>query len=643
MFKWLLNSRARLAVVIAAGVVFALLTFRFEWFGALDVAMYDLGLSIRPALQPASDVVVVAIDRYSRQNAFPPPEFPVSAHIAEHALVLERLADAGAAMVDFDILFDQVDPGLDLGPFVSALAKSGMTCLAGAIESTTLALRSDGSAIMEERLVLPTARIPDSLYCVGLVNMPVDGDGKVRRMSCGQFFQGKWLPSMPVMLASGFGCEGKSGTDQWAACMEATDVMPYIDFRVAEAGITTVPYIDVLQSDGWQDRVAGRIVLIGVTENSLSDVFELPFRGAPGAAQDNNLSGVLVLAHATQTLVSGSVVSPLAGPPGLLLAVALVLLMAILARGSRLGMDAVYIGLAGGGLVICAVLVSGLRVTILPSGLLISTTIVTAVTGLTANYIHARVTSEMQEEQLEEISSDLRKAAEIQQRLQPESMPEVEGVEIAGFQIPCKEIGGDYYDVVDLGERKVGLLIADVCGKGISAALLMSNLQSNFRQLAPVTASPEALVNNLNKIASQVFSEGRFVTLCYSVLDVAGKKLTYCCAGHMPPFVCHADGSVEQLEPGGIPIGPFADFEYEEREVGLLAGDLVFTYTDGLSEATRAKTDEMFSEPHIKAHLEKNASGAPADLNRGIVRAAQEFSGSEQLDDDITVLSARLL
>ena len=634
MLTFLRNAWIRFALAVGIGAVFAVLAFQYHWFAGLDLKVYDLGLSIRPGLGREPDVVIVSLDRYSRANALPPPEFPVSAHVEQHAVAVRRLSEAGARVMAMDILFDQIDPGLDVTRFRAALEEAGTVCLAAAIERVTLAVRAEGTAIVEERLVIPASSIPADHYCMGLVNMPVDQDLAVRRSSYGQTFQKEFIPSMPAALAAAF-----SGGAPPEAGHEATF---FIDYRIMQGGLPVVSYFDVIEGEGWQETVRDRIVLIGVTENSLSDVYQMPVRGLPGTEHGNKLPGVLILAYATQTLVSGSLVTHLPDGGGLPLAIGLAAVVALVASGRRLALSAGLILVVLFGVLICGVLAVALRLTILPSALMLVVALMTAAAGLTVNYLHARFRSEVQERELEEISSDLRKAAAIQKRLQPESMPAVEGLDIAGLQIPCKEIGGDYYDVIDLGQGRIGLMIADVCGKGISAALLMSNLQSNFRQLAPVAGSPRKLVVDLNSIACQVFSEGRFVTLLYAILDVPNRRLTYSSAGHMPPLLCRSDGKVIQLEPGGIPIGPFPDFDWDEHEVDLHSGDLIFMYTDGLSEATDRKTEEMFDERRIEAYLRSNCGKMPDELNRGIVGEARAFSKSEALDDDITLLSVRL-
>jgi sigma-B regulation protein RsbU (phosphoserine phosphatase) len=351
----------------------------------------------------------------------------------------------------------------------------------------------------------------------------------------------------------------------------------------------------------------------------------------------------VILAYATQTLLQGSPVTHFPPAASLFLGIVLAVAAAFIALGRKLALDVVLILSLLLGLLALGIALAALRLTILPAGLIVSVTLASAVVGLFVNYIHTRFTAQEQGRELEEISSDLKKAAEIQHSLQPESMPSLEGAQIAGFQVACKEIGGDYYDVIELADGKVGLLVADVCGKGISAALLMSNLQSNFRQMAPRTASPRQLVTDLNAVAARVFSDGRFVTLFYAILDLRTRQFTYSNAGHMPPLICRADGEVVGLELGGLPIGLFPQFLWEDHSTILRSGDVVFVYTDGLSEAAAPKADELFGEQRIKDFLRDNHGDSADGLNRGIVKAARIFSGSEHLDDDITLLTLKVV
>jgi sigma-B regulation protein RsbU (phosphoserine phosphatase) len=244
---------------------------------------------------------------------------------------------------------------------------------------------------------------------------------------------------------------------------------------------------------------------------------------------------------------------------------------------------------------------------------------------------------------LQEISSDLKAAHEIQKKLQPEKIPALEGVEIAGLQIPCKEIGGDYYDVIELAKNRVAVLVADVSGKGISGALVMSNLQSVVRTLAPKMTRPSKLFPELSRAVAKIASTGKFVTLYYGILDLATKKFLYGNAGHNYPILCRADGNTSELSEGGLFLGPFPDATWEDTEIQLKSGDLLFIYTDGVTEAAIEKTDEQFGEERLKTYLTENCSWSPGQINQSLVGTLRDFSRSDQFDDDVTILTVKIL
>jgi CHASE2 domain-containing sensor protein len=130
MLRLLLNPLVRVGLVLSLGILFVFHCFQYQWFGLLDLKIYYLGLNVRPQLESQSNVVIVAIDRYSREDSFSPPQFPISNHIDEHTRVVQRLIQADARIIAFDVLFDQLDPQLDLTAFFAALGKAGNVILA---------------------------------------------------------------------------------------------------------------------------------------------------------------------------------------------------------------------------------------------------------------------------------------------------------------------------------------------------------------------------------------------------------------------------------------------------------------------------------------------------------------------------------
>jgi sigma-B regulation protein RsbU (phosphoserine phosphatase) len=279
----------------------------------------------------------------------------------------------------------------------------------------------------------------------------------------------------------------------------------------------------------------------------------------------------------------------------------------------------------------------------LPTGKLAAVALLTGVVGILINFSHTEAKSSQQEDQLEEISSDLKTAQQIQRRLQPERIPVMKEVEISGLQIPCKEIGGDYYDVIEVGSNQVAVMVADVSGKGISGALVMSNFQSLVHSLAPKLDSPSQLFAELNQAVAKIATMGRFVTFFYGILNRQTKEFTYCNAGHTYPIWCKADGEVTELSEGGLFLGPFPQAEWENLQVRLNPGDLIFIYTDGVTEATIEGTEDQFGEERLKAYLQENASRKPGEINRQLLQEMTKVTGRDAFEDDVTILCLKAL
>ncbi len=186
--------------------------------------------------------------------------------------------------------------------------------------------------------------------------------------------------------------------------------------------------------------------------------------------------------------------------------------------------------------------------------------------------------SQLQEQELD-------KAREIQEGLLPKRIPQVRGLEVAGAWQPASVVGGDYFDVLKFSERKMGVCIGDVVGKGISAALLMANLQASFRAFASDAVSPGTLVGKLNGVICNNIAPDKFITFCYCTIDATENRLAYSSAGHCPPILFHKSGEAISLDEGGTPLGIFADRNYEDVGVQLESGDRLVLYSDGLTEA----------------------------------------------------------
>jgi sigma-B regulation protein RsbU (phosphoserine phosphatase) len=231
---------------------------------------------------------------------------------------------------------------------------------------------------------------------------------------------------------------------------------------------------------------------------------------------------------------------------------------------------------------------------------------------------------------------ELEEARRIQRKLLPAAVPDVAGLEIATSWQPASGVGGDCFDLQAFGGRRLAVSIADVVGKGIPAALLMSNLQAAVRAFATDSTSPRELCQQVNRILCGNIAEGRFISFFYCVADAARRSLTYTNAGHCPPVLVGARGALERLHEGGAVLGVFADAAYSEREVPFRAGDRLVLYTDGITEARDAGDEEFGEERLIEALVRHRALGAAALQDR-LVRDVTHFT-SGRFQDDATLI-----
>lgn len=242
-----------------------------------------------------------------------------------------------------------------------------------------------------------------------------------------------------------------------------------------------------------------------------------------------------------------------------------------------------------------------------------------------------------EERKLVALEEDQKAARRIQQSLLPKENPMIKGMEIFGQTIPAKEVGGDYYDFIRIDDSQMGIVIADVVGKGTPAALLMSNLQATLRSEALANRGVKDTVGRVNFTLSKFMDMGKFISLFYGVLDIQNKTFAYSNAGHNYPFLLGKDDNVRKLEKGGVVLGTFNDFTYEEETVQLKSGDLMLLYTDGITEATNDK-DEMFEEDRLLELLKRNRRSSAQELSQKIVDEVLSFQGALPQSDDLTLV-----
>ncbi len=252
---------------------------------------------------------------------------------------------------------------------------------------------------------------------------------------------------------------------------------------------------------------------------------------------------------------------------------------------------------------------------------------------------NSRLLASLAEEaaQRERLNLELEIAREVQERLFPQSYPEIRGVECAGYCRPARGVGGDYYDFLKLPEGKLGIAIGDVSGKGIAAALLMASLQASLRgQAISGQQNLAVLMRNLNLLVYEASTSNRYATFFYGEYDPATGQLVYVNAGHNPPFVLRAD-QVILLEIGGPVVGLLPGARYEQGKCQLQPSDVLFLYTDGISEAM-TETDEEWSDERFIESAKANTALDPARMIQAIFAAADAFVGTAKQYDDMTLL-----
>ncbi len=237
------------------------------------------------------------------------------------------------------------------------------------------------------------------------------------------------------------------------------------------------------------------------------------------------------------------------------------------------------------------------------------------------------------------MDQDMNIAHEMQQALLPPRQRQGPGYEAVGAMIPCRAIGGDFFDYLELPDGRIGFVLCDVSGKGPSAALMTAMIQGIFRAQAEDSHTPATTMTRVNRVLSRRAIRSRYATGFYGVLGPDGSFVSSN-AGHNPPIVVRRDGTVHRLEKGGTPLGLFAGMDYEEEELTLSPGDTLLLFSDGLSEAENRKVEE-FGEDRLVETMRRECHREPDALLEFLLTKVRDFAGSHPQSDDITALIVR--
>ncbi len=242
-----------------------------------------------------------------------------------------------------------------------------------------------------------------------------------------------------------------------------------------------------------------------------------------------------------------------------------------------------------------------------------------------------------EEQELLLIKEEMNVAKRIQNNLLPEKSPYLKGYLVSGINSSAKEIGGDYFDFITISETKFGFCIADITGKGMPAALLMSNLQALLRSQVQMEADLSKAIATVNNLLFQSTDATKFATLFYGVLDIESHTITYCNAGHDEALVFRNGTHTSSLEATGLILGVMADMPYETGEISLNPGDSLVCYTDGVTEAMNVNEEEFGLDKTIEV-VESIEAPTALKIEKGILRSVREHSHGASQSDDITVV-----
>ncbi|MFN2515571.1 MAG: PP2C family protein-serine/threonine phosphatase [Pyrinomonadaceae bacterium] len=240
------------------------------------------------------------------------------------------------------------------------------------------------------------------------------------------------------------------------------------------------------------------------------------------------------------------------------------------------------------------------------------------------------------------LEGQLEVARQVQLELLPARDPQLEGYDISAYNFPTEEVSGDYYDWVRIYDDQIGLVIADVSGKGVPAALLMAFLRASLRAATHIGYSPHISMAKVNYLLWESIERNQFVTAFYGILDVTNKTLSYTNAGHNPPLLLDKDGNAEFIERGSLPLGMFRDTRYHEYYLTTQPGEVLVLYTDGVTEAQNPQGEE-FGRERLAEAVKANRHLGARDLITAVQKVVIDWTDGRGATDDVTFFVIKAL
>jgi len=632
------DTRKLLNLSLAAALLAAALFISYSRvLDEFEYSTFDLRYRLRP-LQPVDeDIVIVEIsdDTIAKIGKWP---FPRN----YHALLVKALVSSGARTIVLDVFFSEPREGD--GEFADAVEMAGNVYVPYIFDVDRLA--RDTSRIYASGYaagMIP--QLKDAVKGAGFANVIPDSDGKVRRVPLFMVYEGERYPHLTFLAALedlGYSTKdvrtrgGKAyvGGDIVIPLDESSSMLVNYPHRWGRA-FRHYSYIDIIQSyladiTGQEpvvdlEELEGAVCFVGMTATASPDAHPSPMEPMH--------PGIGVHASVYNSIMGGLCLSRLSRWGNIIILLLLWTLTAYVTARSKKMFALFSI------LLLMAVYSAGAMLLFWPGGVWVD--VFYPLVSMAAVYVIVTFSKYMSETRKRElIEKELDIARDIQLSFLPREIPASGGLDIDVKMITARQVGGDLYDVVDLGEGKLGVMLGDVSGKGVPASLYMAKAVSVFRTYAG-EGSPAEVVKKINDRLIAESSSGLFVTLTYMVFDLKSHKVTFSIGGHLPTVLIEPDGTVRLLDVSeGLPLG-MIEGDFTQAECAAEPGSVFILYTDGVTEAMDVK-GEMYLEKRLVELCGTLKGKSAAQVVEAIHSSVAAFAGRAKQHDDITVMTVRV-
>ncbi|MBF0486031.1 MAG: CHASE2 domain-containing protein [Candidatus Omnitrophica bacterium] len=612
-------------LTLATAVVLLLCGSWFHAFEKNELDTLDLRFHLRPTIARTDKVVIIEIDNNTIKKI---GQFPF--HRGYHAKLIDALSGAGARAVVFDIFFSEPQKGdADL---LAAMRAAGNVYLPYVFELAPYEGRGMAHAVKYSAQNLP--ELTSAAKATGYINVIADADGKFRRVPPYVQYEGRKYPAMALLLSSDYLATDLSHqkipldenanliinfAGKWVDAYQHYsfgDILqsyealskgkkPVLDLNIFKDKVCLVGYTADGTTDLHPSPLEPLYPSIGIHADIFNSILYKKF--ITQASRGINL--VILIGLSLLILASSLKAAPLQAF-GLLVEINAVFLLVSVTFFNRLGVwvDVFY-----------------------P---LLVTTLLYLFCTLYRSILHfkERITLE----------SELKIAKQIQESFVPKALPEVNEIDIAATMLTAREVGGDLYDVIKFDNNKVGIMIGDVMGKGIPASLFMAMAATSFKFFAKPEILPNQTLLDLNEKIIRETPSDRFVTLYYSLFDFKNRVMFYANGGHLPVlYLARGEKALSLDVDDGLPLGMMKG-PYSGREIKFDRGDIFIYYTDGIIEAKNARS-EMYGVLRLSAFVEMNRSLTAKELRDGVVNDVMKFLGKQKPQDDITLITIKVV